>query len=290
MIRCYASRTGTRRNLAALRAAGWGLFVSAAGVHRHEGFNFWIECAAWTWFMRGLPFQVEPYMRLLGSHGRDPLCEAIVAPDIVCGGLASLKLSLSWLDRLLEYGPRVYLPVQPGIDPADVEAVIGPRVGVFVGGDSGWKEATAAFWSRLAHERGALCHVGRVNSARRLAICQRAGVDSIDGSGPSRFEKHLYEMEAARSVAVQVGLVLQVRVDVFVIGEDDGWRLDVDVTFTADAIVLAAVAAGIDGEVLEIQADDGIHRRVGDKFRFDTWAELEAMEAAGTHYLMQQER
>lgn len=289
-IRCYASRTGTRRNLAALRTAGWGLFVSAAGVHRHEGFNFWIECAAWTWFMRGLEFQIAPYEKLLASHARDPLCEGIVAPDIVCGGLASLDLSLSWLDRLLEYGPRIYLPVQPGIDPADVEAVIGPRVGVFVGGDSEWKEATAAFWSRLAHERGALCHVGRVNSARRLAICQRAGVDSIDGSGPSRFEKHLHEMEAARAVAVQVGLVLQVHVDVELPAGVIADHEHVDVTFTADAIVLAAIAAGVEGEVLEIQADDGIHRRIGDKFRFDTWSQLEAMEAAGTHYLMQQER
>lgn len=36
----YASRTGTRRNLAALRAAGWRLLVSATGVHRDEGFPF----------------------------------------------------------------------------------------------------------------------------------------------------------------------------------------------------------------------------------------------------------
>lgn len=44
----YASRTGTKRNLAALRAAGWGLFVSAAGVHRSEGFRFIIDNGAAT--------------------------------------------------------------------------------------------------------------------------------------------------------------------------------------------------------------------------------------------------
>ena len=33
----YASRTGTRRNLAALRGANWRLLVSATGVHRTEG-------------------------------------------------------------------------------------------------------------------------------------------------------------------------------------------------------------------------------------------------------------
>jgi hypothetical protein len=39
-MQMYASRTGTRRNLAALRAAGWRLLVSATGVHRHEGFCY----------------------------------------------------------------------------------------------------------------------------------------------------------------------------------------------------------------------------------------------------------
>ena len=46
-IDAFASRTGTKRNLAALRAAGWGLFVAAAGVHRHEGFRFWAENSAY---------------------------------------------------------------------------------------------------------------------------------------------------------------------------------------------------------------------------------------------------
>src|SRR5688572_12113419 len=100
-IQAYASRTGTRRNLAALRTAGWGLFVSAAGVWRHEGFRFWIENGAWSWWRKGLPFQTERFKALLELHAADPLCEAIVAPDIVCGGRESLALTLSWLDQLL---------------------------------------------------------------------------------------------------------------------------------------------------------------------------------------------
>lgn len=39
----YASRTGTRRNLAAMRGAGWRLLVSAAGVLRTEGFEHWYQ-------------------------------------------------------------------------------------------------------------------------------------------------------------------------------------------------------------------------------------------------------
>lgn len=282
-LQAYASRTGTRRNLAALRTAGWGLFVSAAGVHRHEGFRFWIENGAWSWWRKGLPFQPAPFETLLNLHAHDPLCEAIVAPDIVCGGRESLTLTLSWFDQLLELGPRVYIPVQPGIPPAEIAARLGPRVGVFIGGDSAWKEETAAFWARLAHEQGALCHVGRVNTARRLAICQAAHVDSFDGSGPSRFEQALHEMEAARAVFVQVGLVLLVCVELYADSQSGGWVVSVDVAFAAAAIVLAAIrgprARDPDG-----QRDSPLHRGRGSSgsTRGD---ELMAMEAAGTHYL-----
>src|SRR3546814_4879783 len=46
----YASRTGTRRNLDALRDAGWRLMVSARGVLRTEGFPYELDNGAWTSF------------------------------------------------------------------------------------------------------------------------------------------------------------------------------------------------------------------------------------------------
>lgn len=42
----YASRTGTRRNLDALRAAGWRLMVSARGALRTEGFPYALDNGA----------------------------------------------------------------------------------------------------------------------------------------------------------------------------------------------------------------------------------------------------
>lgn len=63
----YASRTGTKRNLAALRAAGWGLFVSTAGVHRNEGFRFMIDNGAWSAFTKGLAW--TPAMFAAGLNG-----------------------------------------------------------------------------------------------------------------------------------------------------------------------------------------------------------------------------
>lgn len=75
----YASRTGTRRNLALLRAAGWRLFVSAKGVLRTEGFPYALDNGAWSAFTQGEDFDVEAFEKafdLLGagfSHDRPRL-------------------------------------------------------------------------------------------------------------------------------------------------------------------------------------------------------------------------
>lgn len=269
-IQAYASRTGTKRNLAALRAADWGLFVSAAGVHRNEGFRFKIDNGAWTAYTKGLPWPAAPFEALIEKMGRDPLCEGIVAPDIVCGGVESLRLSLGWLDRLLAVGPRVYLPVQPGITPGMISSVLGPRVGVFVGGENDWKEQTAATWSRAAHEAGGLCHVGRVNSRRRLMICKAAQVDSFDGSGPSRFEVVLHEMERFRHEGAQMGLDMWVIAWCFWIEDGEIWwnRAAVYIGDGIEALVLAAREYGA-GDVYEIQLEDGAWVRRGASWAYE---------------------
>jgi hypothetical protein len=126
----------------------------------------------------------------------------IVLPDIVMGGLASLRFSQKWLERLRRRqalaGQTFLIAVQIGMDPEAVRHLLGPRVGVFVGGDTPWKLATMARLARLAHPRGAICHVGRVNSARRVRLCMAAGADSFDGSGVSRFAAALPPVERAR--------------------------------------------------------------------------------------------
>lgn len=197
----YASRTGTRRNLAALRACGWGLMVSATGVLRTEGFaTYALDNGAWTAHQRGTAFDADRYQRALDLLGAG--AEFVVAPDIVCGGLASLRLSESWLPRLADYGRRRLVAVQNGVTAADVAPLLGERVGIFVGGDTAWKEATLPAWGNLARERGCYLHVGRVNSARRIRLCQLAGADSFDGTSASRFADTIGVLDSARSQQV----------------------------------------------------------------------------------------
>ena len=200
MMIAYASRTGTRRNLDALRAAGWRLMVSARGVLRTEGFRYALDNGAWTSFQRSEPFHVPAFERAVARLGAD--ADWIVVPDIVMGGLASLQFSRDWLDRLRRRralsGATFLIAVQNGMKPAHVGGMLGPQVGIFVGGDTRWKLATMAQWARLAHAHGAICHVGRVNSARRIHLCAAAGIDSFDGSGVSRFASALPPLDLAR--------------------------------------------------------------------------------------------
>lgn len=189
----YASRTGTRRNLRALRAAGWRLMVSAKGVLRNEGFAYALDNGAWTAFQQGEPFDEEAFRKALDLLGED--ADWIVVPDIVAGGLASLDYSLTWLDRIP--GHRL-LAVQNGMEPDDVRDLLGPSVGLFVGGDTEWKERTARQWGALARDVGCHLHVGRVNTARRIAICAEAGAHSFDGSSVSRFVVNLPRLNNAR--------------------------------------------------------------------------------------------
>ena len=193
---CYASRTGTRRNLAALRAAGWRIMVSARGCLRSEGFAYALDNGAWTAHTHDEPFDSAAFLRAVAALGAG--ADFVVAPDIVCGGPESLDLSLSWLDGLLAVTRRVLIPVQNGMTPDDLRPHLSDRVGLFVGGDDAWKESSCAMWGRLAREVGCWLHVGRVNTARRIAICAAAGADSIDGSSVSRFAVTLPRLDNAR--------------------------------------------------------------------------------------------
>jgi hypothetical protein len=192
----YASRTGTRTNLEALRAAGWRLMVSARGVLRTEGMPYALDNGAWTAYRRGERFDEPAFLRALMLLG--PNADFVVVPDIVCQGALSLRFSEAWLPRLQPLGHPLLLAVQNGIVPRDVEGLVGPRLGLFVGGDSPWKERTLPFWGDLALSSNCHFHVGRVNTVRRIRLCVQAQADSFDGSSASRYCKTLEPLDRAR--------------------------------------------------------------------------------------------
>ena len=191
---CYASRTGTQRNLAALRAHDWRLLVSRGGVWRTEGFDrYALDNGAWSDFQAGRPFDSDAFDALLDQHG----CGAdwIVLPDIVAGGLDSLRLSARWLNRCLSVCDLVLLAVQDGMTEADVAPLVGRSVGVFLGGSTEWKLANMLRWGEFCAAQSVHYHVARVNTAKRFALAAAAGADSIDGSSASRYAVTLPKLD-----------------------------------------------------------------------------------------------
>jgi len=168
--------------------------ISARGVHRDEGFQYAIDNGAWTAFKKKQPFDSEAFERVLETHGKN--ADFIAVPDIVCGGLESLEFSKGWLNRLTGCYTLLLLPVQDGMTVPDVEPLLSKHLGIFIGGSDDFKESTMGEWAGLARKVGCRIHCGRVNSQRRLKLCQLWGIDSFDGSGPGRYAKHSRVMDA----------------------------------------------------------------------------------------------
>jgi hypothetical protein len=172
--------------------------ISATGAHRDEGFRYALDNGAWTAFQKKLPWDRTAFERLVDSHGEK--ADFIVVPDIVMGGIHSLKFSESWLMRLSRVGTRLLVAVQDGMVNADIRSLLGDDVGVFVGGSTDWKLRSMGRWAELAQNCNAYCHVGRVNSQSRIRMCGRFGVDSFDGTSATRYSVTLPALEAARDM------------------------------------------------------------------------------------------
>lgn len=179
-----ATSTGSRRNLKALHAAGWALMITPDNPNPHH-FRFAIDNGAWSCHQKKQLWTPARWSPLVERHGAAAIFA--VAPDIVCGGPESLVLSLQWLSWLLERTSVALIAVQNGMTAEDLAPHLGPRVGIFVGGDTTWKESSLPMWDKAAQVAGCYLHVGRVNTARRIRLCAMAGADSFDGTSASKF-------------------------------------------------------------------------------------------------------
>lgn len=182
------------------------MLVSATGVLRPEGFPYAIDNGAWTAHQQGLPINLALFVIALFKLGRD--ADWVACPDIVGGGLASLTLSLAWLRTVLNLTERALIPVQDGMSVSDVRPFLCRNVGVFVGGSpsTNWKEQTTPAWAAACRAAGAWCHVGRVNSQRRINICATAGANSFDGTSATKYAVELPKLHRA---VVQQSLILE---------------------------------------------------------------------------------
>lgn len=127
-------------------------------------------------------FSLPRYLAWLTEHEsvRDR-CLFATAPDVVGDAAATLARSLPVLPQLRALGYPAALVAQDGMEHlalpwADFDVL-------FVGGTTDWKlSAGASALAAEARRRGKWCHLGRVNSRRRLHFARAAGYQSADGT------------------------------------------------------------------------------------------------------------
>lgn len=192
----YATCTQSSTNLTALRGAGWRILLSPDQPRPPDWAGFCIDNGAWGLFQKGRVWDSSHEKRwipILERHGKN--ADFAVLPDIVAGGAASLELSLSWVPRLRGL-TCLLIAVQDGMQISDIEPYLSADIGIFVGGSTEWKLSTVRGWIELCARKGAWCHVGRVNSIRRVNLI--AGATSFDGTSCSIYSCTLPRMEGAR--------------------------------------------------------------------------------------------
>lgn len=104
-----------------------------------------------------------------GSTAREAAVapDFLVLPDVVADGSASFRKSMEWLPWAEPTGWPLYFVVQNGMRAADVAAIMPDVDGLFVGGSSEWKWATAAAWGALCVDWDRPLHIGRVGTGKR---------------------------------------------------------------------------------------------------------------------------
>lgn len=195
----YCSLSGRGPNLNAILAAGWGILIAPSAFKKNvlppAGTRICVDNGAWTAFQSGQEWDAQGFVRM--AHAICGDAEFVIAPDVVGQREASLARTREWLPWCAKQCRRVLVAAQDGMEARDVAPFLSERVGIFVGGSTEWKLDTLAMWAGLARSKGAYCHVGRVNTIRRINRCSATGVDSCDGTSAIKFPSTLKKLNRA---------------------------------------------------------------------------------------------
>jgi hypothetical protein len=174
----FTGETRSRRYITRLRANGWGrLFVARPTPKPGEPWA--LDNGAFKSWKDGKPWSAAAFLRSVEVAVTLPKPMVAVLPDVVGGGVASLRHSMRWRAVLPDL--PWFVAVQDGMTRADVEPVLSEVDGIFLGGTDAFK-GTAPTWCDLAHEHGKRFHFARVSTENRLRAALECGADSADSS------------------------------------------------------------------------------------------------------------
>tara|TARA_R110001592_G_C13128914_1_gene746425 strand:- start:247 stop:942 length:696 start_codon:yes stop_codon:yes gene_type:complete len=143
-----------------------------------------IDNGAFVYGNRELPFDPAPFMRDVDRYGER--ADWVVIPDVLCDKDATLDQADRWIDVL--DGLPLLIVAQDGMVEEDLKSFCSKGIGIFIGGSTEFKLEAIPWIAQLCNSHDVLCHVGRVNTARRMDICINGSAHSFDGSGMAIFE------------------------------------------------------------------------------------------------------
>lgn len=178
----YVGDTRSKKLLERLKERNIGQIIIRGKLNGRRLDKWAYDNGAFVDWKKGRPFDFFQWEQDLNRIDAEKLTpDFCVLPDIVTGGLESLRLSLKWLERRKRHD--WYLAVQDGMTIKDIPWSVGVA-GIFIGGSLEWKLATGRDWVSAAHNANLKCHIGRVGTRRRVAWAQAIKADSIDSCLP----------------------------------------------------------------------------------------------------------
>jgi len=178
---------------------GMGRMLAQNWPDLYENEPWGFDNGAFGFWKKGLKFDEKAYSKRLNKaiikYDDNPYIA--IVPDIVAGGMESLKFSLKWLPQLPPIWPW-YLAVQDGMEVKSVLDVIDYFSGIFLGGTDDYKKY-AGYWCKLAHHCGKKFHYGRVGTLSKLAHAIMIGADSLDSAFPLWTKDRLFSFIQALS-------------------------------------------------------------------------------------------
>ena len=155
--------------------------VWSGNINTDHGYA--IDNGVYADWAAGREYQIHKFHRLLKQYGEN--ADWIVIPDAVGDRKKTLELADKHIDDLSDY--PLMLVIQDGMVISDILPYLVKLKGIFLGGSTEYKLGKMKYWAKFARDNNILCHVGRVNTVKRLNLCFGAGATSFDGSGPARF-------------------------------------------------------------------------------------------------------
>jgi hypothetical protein len=159
--------------------------------YRKQNIREWMPYAldndAFTAYVTKAQWNVEAWREMLARIrlNRQKPVWALV-PDVVADRLGTLENWERYNSEIKRIGWKAAFAVQDGMTKTDVPSDADV---VFVGGTDAFKWQTVEMWASEFKR----VHVGRVNEIGKVWLCQRLGVESVDGTGwfrdPSRADK-----------------------------------------------------------------------------------------------------